>query len=198
MKISPIYRYPSLYTLCMKLLYGKYYNTRFETIAKEIPDGVDLLDVCCGDCVLHAYIGNKTSYVGVDSNPYFVQMAQKRSIRVFQKNLLEEELPMADYVVMLASLYQFIPFHKEIVDKLLRFARRKVLISEPVRNLADSSNPLLSFIARRATNAGAGDNIYRFTQATFYPFFEKNYPTHIEKLSYIPGKRECMVVLRKW
>ncbi len=42
---------------------------------------------------------------------------------------------------MQASLYHFLPDAHEIVERMLAAAGRRVIVSEPVRNLASSQNP---------------------------------------------------------
>jgi hypothetical protein len=180
----------------MRLLYRKNYKARFKSVSEEIPKGAEVLDVCCGDCKLYTLaLKGKVSYVGVDINPSFIENARKLSIKVLSLDVRNDALPYSDYVVMQASLYQFIPQHKQIVDKLLSSASRKVIICEPVRNLSDSNNPVISFIARYLANPGTGHKLDRFTEETFCSFFRDNYNEIIEKFKFIPGKRELMVIL---
>lgn len=133
-KSSFIYKNPRIYALFMWFLYGRNYEARFQSIAEEIPDAVELLDVCCGDCALYTWaLEGRVSYTGVDINSHFIKNAKKQSIKVLPLDIRVDNLPQSDYVVMQGSLYQFIPLHKQIVDKLLYSASRKVIISEPIR-----------------------------------------------------------------
>ncbi len=197
MKTSLVYKSPHLYTLFLRVLHGKNYRARYQAVSKEIPDGVEVLDVCCGDCALYTReLRNRVSYTGVDVNPHFLGNARKKSIKFLQLDVEKDDLPRADYVIMQGSLNQFIPRHKLMVDKLLRAARTKVIISEPIRNLATSNNIFLSFIARRSTDPGTGHKPYRFNKETFREFFEENYKAQTEKFKFIlPVKREMMVIL---
>lgn len=198
-KNSFIYRNPYIYTFLMKFLYGgrKYYIKRFKAIGEEIPDGVRVLEVCCGDCSLYTFaLKGRVSYTGIDINSRFVKSASKKSINAICMNIVtEDNLLSADYVVMQASLYQFIPKHKQIVDKLLDSASTKVIISEPIRNLSTSNNPIISFIAKKTTNPGTGSKPFRFTEETFRAFFRNNYNELIEKFKFVPGGRELIVIL---
>ena len=196
MKTSLIYRSPHIYALLMRFLYGKYYKTRLQSLGKEIPDSVKVLDVCCGDCALYTLVlKNRVSYTGIDINPVFIENARELSIKVLPLDIRTNDLPCSDYVLIQASLYQFIPQHKQIVDKLLDSASNKVIISEPVKALASSSNPIISFIARHSTNPGTGGKINRFTEKTFRIFFRNNYNELIEKFKFIAGGKELMVIL---
>jgi len=51
-------------------------------------------------------------------------------------------------MVIQGSLYQFIPYQKIIIDKLLTIAKKKVIISEPIINLISSRNKIISTIAK--------------------------------------------------
>jgi hypothetical protein len=53
---------------------------------------------------------------------------------------------------MLSSLYQFIPHERELVEEMLRRARRRVLVSEPVHNWATSDSRVLRRVARAMTH----------------------------------------------
>ena len=180
----------------MRFLYGRSYKARFQSIAEEIPNDVDVLDVCCGDCALYKQaLKDRVSYTGIDINPSFIKNAKKLSIKVLPLDVETDNLPHSDYIVLQASLYQFIPFHKHILDKLLDSASKKVIISEPIRNLSNSRNPIISFIARYSANPGTGHKMDRFTEKTFRTFFKNNYKEIIEKFKFVPGKRELIVVL---
>jgi len=196
MKTSFIYKNPRIYALLMRFLYGGVYHARFQSIAEEIPDGVNVLDVCCGDCALYTRaLKDRVSYTGIDINPNFIENGRKLFIKVLPLDIEIDNLPQSDYVVMQASLYQFIPLHKHIIDKLLDSALRKVIISEPIKTLSNSSNPIVSFIARHSANPGTGHKINRFTKKTFCTFFRNNYNELIERFKFIKGDKELMVIL---
>lgn len=196
MKSSFVYRSPQAYKLVMKLLYRKRYEDRYRSIAEEIPDGVKVLDVCCGDCALYTlFLKNKALYTGIDITDSFIKSAKKKLINIIPLDVRFDKLPQSDYIIMQASLYQFIPLHKQIVNNLLDSALKKVIISEPINNLSNSNNRVISFIARRSANPGTGHTKDRFIEETFREFFINNYNSRIEKFKFIPGKRELMVIL---
>ena len=94
-------------------------------------------------------------------------------------------LPPADYVVMQASLYHFLPDPGPLVDRMLRAARCRVIIAEPVRNLATSGVPWVSRLARRQTDPGTGGAAerggrlgFRFTPQTMDEFFSRYHQPH--------------------
>lgn len=194
---SLIYKYPSLYTWFIKFLYRRHYASRYRAISDEIEDNTSVIEICCGDCALYVQaLKNRVSYTGIDINPYFINRAAHLSINVRLLDVFKDTLPDADYVVMQGSLYQFIPHHKKIVENLLNSCRHKVIISEPIRNISNSTNRIISFIARYSVNPGTGDKVHRFTETSYREFFNKYFKGFIEKFAFIPGKRELMVVLK--
>lgn len=160
------YRSPRLYHLLMKFLYRDGYAERYEAIAELVPPGSSVLDVCCGDGRLfESCLARKgVSYIGLDINPAFIGAAASKGIDVRGFDIeLRDDLPAADVVVIQSSLYQFIPGHEKIIRKLLRAARSRVIISEPVRNYGSSANPLVRRLTACATNPGTGPKHDRFT-----------------------------------
>ena len=75
-------------------------------------------------------------------------------------------LPAADYVIMQASLYQFLPDAQPMVDRMLQAAHRQVILTEPVRNITNSKVAPLAFLGRRLTDPGDGQSAHRFTEET--------------------------------
>jgi hypothetical protein len=180
----------------MRILYGKNYKYRFTSISEEIPDKVKVLDVCCGDAALYSReLKGRVSYVGTDINKNFIKSGKRKFINILPLNVIRDDLPNSDYVIMQASLYQFIPNHKKIVEKLLNSANSKVIICEPIINLSKSKNRLISLIARYSGNPGTGHKTNRFDEKSFKSLFESFFENKIEKFKKIKGGRELMVVL---
>ncbi len=105
-----------------------------------------------------------------------------------------EPLPHADYVIMQASLYHFLPDARSIVERMLEAANIQVIIAEPIRNLASSDNRLVALAAKYLTNPGSGAQPSRFTEASLDRLFEF-YRERIERTFLIPGGREKVFVL---
>lgn len=152
----------------MHALYGSAYYGRFEALAQRIPEGASVLDVCCGPATLfHRYLKQKrVCYTGLDINPAFVRQVSAAGGTGLVWNLGEDRpLPRKQYVIMQSSLYHFLPDAEPIVERMLAAAEKQVLIAEPIRNLADSPNALVAFLARKLTNPGTGDQPHRFNEA---------------------------------
>lgn len=196
---SLIYNHRTAYHLLMRLLYGRYFSARYEAIAAVVPAGSAVVDVCAGDGYLYLnYLRPKAVlYQALDISPRLVQWMQRHGIQARQFDVWQDPLPLADIVIMQASLYQFLPDAAPVVQKMLCAARQCVIITEPIRNIASSDNPVLRFIGKRLTRPEAGDGVYhaqRFNQTTLLDFF-RQFPA-VERTQEMPGGREVMIVLR--
>ena len=197
MATSLIYKNTSMYELAMLLLYGRHYPSRYRAIADLIPSGSSVLDLCCGPALLyHRYLRAKSvQYTGLDINQAFIDRLTARggSGQVWDLRS-EEPLPPADYVIMQASLYHFLPDASPVVDRMLKAARKRVIIAEPIRNLATSNSRVLSWLGRAFTDAGSGAQILRFTEASLSEFFSA-YATRVSQCFSMAGGREKIYVL---
>jgi hypothetical protein len=196
---SPVYWSPTLYSLAMRLLYGRYYSARYTAVADLIPGNKSVHEACAGDCRLyrHFLIDRPIVYSASDINAVFVEAGKAKGINIKRLDVRTGIIPDADYVLMLASLYQFIPEHTAIVDRLLSSARERCIITEPVRNLATSDNPILRVIGRLGVNPGTGSAPHRFNEKSLDAFMFGTYAGRIERAELIAGGREKMFVLKR-
>ncbi len=194
---SPIYWHPLLYHLLMRLLYGKGFLDRYAALAQRIPDGASVLELCAGDCLLYRkfLFRKRITYLATDINSVFIAAAQRRGISMARLDAARDPLPVTDIIVMQASLYQFIPHHKEIVDKMLASGRTSVILAEPVKNLSDSKNPIIAWLARHNANPGSGTKPARFNLNTLAAFIAAHYQGKLLETRMIAGGREMLVVL---
>ena len=96
---------------------------------------------------------------------------------------------------MQGSLYQFIPNHKDIIQKMLDSARYKVIISEPIINLVNSKNKIISTLAKHSANPGTGNKKIRFTKESLNVDLHRHFKRNIENIYLIAGGRDMLVVL---
>ncbi|NNH75332.1 class I SAM-dependent methyltransferase [Nocardia uniformis] len=198
MSTNLIYRHGTVYELLMRGLYGRHYRARYRAVASRIPGGADVLDLCCGPATLYTrhLRGNSVRYTGLDLNERFIARLERAGASGQVWDLHSETpLPAADYVVMQASLYHFLPDPEPVIDRMLAAARHGVLIAEPVRNLTASDNRVLAGIGSRFTDPGDGEQPRRFTEETLDELF-RGYPEHVEERTLIAGGREKLYVLR--
>jgi SAM-dependent methyltransferase len=195
---SLIYRSATGYELLMRALYGRYYSARMSTLAGEVPPGSSVLELCCGPATLYRrrLRGQVRDYVGIDVNPGFVAMLRRQGIDAREQDLAAPngELPPADVVLMQASLYHFLPDAERIIDRMLAAARERVIVSEPVRNLASSGVPIVRSIGRRAADPGTGGHATRFDEQSLKTLMDR-YGDRVVKSFAIPGGRERVFVL---
>jgi SAM-dependent methyltransferase len=195
---SLVYRSSVSYELLMRVLYGRHYDDRMRAVAAEVPDGASVLELCCGPGTLYLrYLRARTSaYTGVDVNPRFVKQLRQRGVDARLLDLASStgDLPAADVVVLQASLYHFLPAPERILDRMVAGAHDRVIVSEPVRNLASSDLPLVGRIGRRAADPGVGGHAHRFTEKTLADVMA-GYDDRVLKSFLIPGGRERVYVL---
>jgi SAM-dependent methyltransferase len=200
---SFFYKSAWLYEALMIGLYHGAYVERYKSLAALVPEGSSVVDVCCGPARLYfSHLRFKrVSYIGLDINPGFVARLASAGFENVTGKVWDltatEPLPRADYVIMQASLYHFLPDPRPIVDRMLAAAEVNVILAEPVRNVADSKNPLLAWLARKLTNPGTGDQPHRFNQDRFEKFVDyyrgENRVIHSCPIA---GGREWLCVLR--
>ena len=199
MSTSLIYRSAAGYELLMRGLYGRHYGDRMRAVSEQVPDGASVLELCCGPGTLYLrYLQTRTrGYVGIDVNPGFVERLKRHGIdarRVDLASSPDDPLPPADAVIMQASLYHFLPDPERILDRMLAAARDRVIVSEPVRNLASSDLPLIGRLGRGAADPGVGGHAQRFTEETLGALMAR-YRERTLKSFPIPGGRERVYVL---
>jgi len=195
---SLIYAHPSIYQLLMRLIYGAGFGARYQALSDLIPDGADVFEACAGDAYLYEQHlkARGVKYRAGELNPGFVSHARARGIAMQHFDLCRDAVPEADIVLLHASLYQFMPDHQAVVSRLLAAARQTLIISEPVRNLSSSPNPLIRWLARRSADPGSGHKAQRFDEASLDAFFHEHYADRIVQHTLIPGGREKIYCLR--
>jgi SAM-dependent methyltransferase len=195
---SLVYRSALGYELLMRGLYGRHYAARMHAVAEQVPHGASVLELCCGPGTLYLrYLRGRTSgYIGIDVNPGFVQRLRRRGLDARRLDLIagEDPLPSADAVILQASLYHFLPRPEAIIDRMLAAARDRVIVSEPVRNLASSEIAVIARVGRRAADPGVGGHARRFTEETLAGLMA-GYRERILRSFPIPGGRETVYVL---
>ncbi len=198
MSTSLIYRSALGYELLMRGLYGRHYAARMSAIAEQVPVGSSVVELCCGPGTLYRrhLRARAGDYIGLDVNEGFVTRLRRAGVDARSLDLadVQEPLPSAEVVIMQASLYHFLPDAAQIVDRMLDAATQRVIISEPVRNLASSDRRWVGALGRRAADPGVGGHAARFTEATLDDLMSR-WPARISTSFLIPGGREKVYVL---
>jgi trans-aconitate methyltransferase len=181
----------------MRALYGRHFHARYQAIAAFVPPGVEVVDVCAGDCYLYLtqLRAKSVQYLGLDISPQMVAWARRRGIAAQEFNVWQDVIPHADFVLMQASLYQFITHAEHILHRLIIAARQKVIIAEPIQNLTASSHRLLAALTHRLTVPSGTDDSYtgrRFDRDSLMALFTSF--QEFEGGYRIPGEREWIGV----
>ena len=195
---SPVYWHPKFYAFTMKRLYGTAYESRYTQLQKLIPDNCELLELCMGDMLFYEkYLKEKNiQYSCADVNPIFVNAAKRKGINAKLMDILKEDIPKADYILIQGALYHSIPDQTAFIKKLFDSANKQVIISECLKNVSNSSNGLISNLAAFMSKAKAGQSKIKFTKKTLKEAFsglEKNIVQWIEPADSI----ETIIVLQK-
>lgn len=193
---SLIYRSALGYGLVMRVLYGRYYGARDAAVATHVPDGASVLELCCGPGRLYRneLCGRVGSYIAIDSNAGFVDRLRLRGVDAHQADVATTDLPVADVVLMQASLYHFLPDAESMVRRMLSAARERVVISEPVRNLAQSRVAIVARLASAGAATAGGAQAKRFDDASLRQLMERFGETIVTS-QLVPGGRERVYVL---
>ena len=195
---SLIYRSSLAYGLVMAVLYGRYYRARSRSVAALVPEGASVLELCCGPGTLYlGYLKPKdVRYRGLDLNPVFVRRLRRLGVDAEVADVgAPEPLPTADIVLIQASLYHFLPDARPLIDRMRAAARRAVIVSEPVRNLATSRWPLVARMAGASASPGDRHHSDRFTEASLDALMA-GYGEGVCESRLIPGGRDKIYVLR--
>ncbi|HEX4363410.1 MAG TPA: class I SAM-dependent methyltransferase [Solirubrobacteraceae bacterium] len=193
---SLVYRSAWGYGLAMRVLYGRYYAARDAAVAAHIPDGASVLELCCGPArlYLHELNGRVGSYAALDASQRFVQRLLSRGVDARCADVARAELPVADVVVMQASLYHFMPEAEAMIRRMRAASRMSTIIAEPVRNLASSR---LGIVARLGAGGAAtqqGAQSQRFDEDSLHTLMER-FGDAVVSSEPIPGGREHVYVL---
>lgn len=180
----------------MRVLYGRYYGTRDAAVAAHVPYGASVLELCCGPARLYrAELRERVGpYMALDSNARFVDWLRPRGVDARQADVTTADLPVADVVLMQASLYHFLPDAEAMVRRMLAAARERVVISEPVRNLAGSRVPIVARLASAGTATAGGAQARRFDEASLAALMER-FGEAVLTCQPIAGGRERIYVL---
>lgn len=195
---SPVYWHPKLYAFTMRVLYDSFYETRYTHLQKLIPDNCQLLELCMGDLYFYEnYLQKKNiKYSCADVNPVFVKAAKAKKTDACLLDMLKDEIPVSDYILIQGSLYHSIPHQTAFIRKLLNSCNKQLIISENTKNVSNSGTGLISSLAAFFSKAKAGQSKIKFTKEmlkTTFIGFEKNIVHWIES----PDSLETIIVLQK-
>lgn len=162
---SLIYSSPPLLELALRIKYRRFYHIRLARVAQEVDEGAKVVDLCSGDSAIYLrYLWKKrVDYLGIEINPRMARLVRQKGVKIITTDARTYTVPPCDVLLCLASLYQF---SKETLD-LIRSAQQaanKIVLLEPIENLAGSRYPLLASLAAKITDFGEGPISFRFQE----------------------------------
>jgi trans-aconitate methyltransferase len=165
-RAGPIYWSPRGYKAAMNVL-QRWRTHELEQVANEIRPGARVVDLCCGDAALARHVTERgATYTGLDINPGFVKFGKTQGLDVRLWDARTDPVPDADVVCLTSSLYQFSPDERDLLDRMLEAARERVLLAEPVENVAAARSPLLRRLALWVTSVDGQVFESRHTEET--------------------------------
>ena len=180
----------------MRVLYGRYYAARDAAVAAHVPDGANVLELCCGPArlYLHELRGRVGGYVALDVSERFVARLRALGVDARCADVASAELPVAD-VVDHAGEPLSVPAAGRGRDRRMRDAARfSVIVAEPVRNLASSPLGLVARLAAGAAATQQGAHAQRFDAASLQALMQR-FGDAVVAHEPIPGGREHLYVL---
>jgi SAM-dependent methyltransferase len=165
-----IYWSPAVYRVTMKLLEGRRGQADMYQHVTQQVKGCSVLELCCGDGEFIRWV-NPTDYQGIDKNPAFVQSLRRKGIAVIEGDVLSIPWPNADCLVMINSLYHFIHDLQRLREKIRSHPGRRIIISEPVKNLLPELPPLLRRLGAWVTRVDGRSHPERFSEDALRKFF---------------------------
>lgn len=180
----------------MRVLYGRYYAARDAAVAAHVPDGASVLELCCGPARLYLreLRGRIGSYVAMDASALFVDRLRRRGVDARRADVATAELPVAEIVVMQASLYHFLPDAEGMLRRMRAAAIRSVVVAEPVRNLASSRLGLVARLGAGAAATAQGAQAQRFDAESLRELMAR-FGDAVQSCEPAPGGREHVYVL---
>lgn len=188
---SPIYLHPVLYELSLRLLYNVHYNNRYREVSDLIPAGGTVCDICAGDAALYRYFLCKKNveYTVFDFNTKFTGWLSKKNIHSINANVISDAIPESDYIVMMGSLCQFIPNERTILSKLVKATKKRLIVTEPIRNLSSSAFPIVRWLGRILSQTKESDHPHRFRYETLVPLLNE---FDFSGFRFVAGERDLL------
>lgn len=196
---SIIYKSPLVYNLAIRALYTSNFTDRYIQISNIISSGSSVVELCCGDMYLYRkFLSQKhIQYTGIDNSSAFYSYAIKHDIKFLHQDVFNAQIPQADFVIMQASLYHFLPNPEKLVRSMIAASGMAAIIAEPVKNIAQSSNLILRFLSK-VLSTPAASNQYanlRFNNDSFQHFCDQF--VELKALSPIANGREMLAIFNK-
>jgi hypothetical protein len=196
--VSLIYRNIWAYRFVMNMLYLGKYRRRFNDITDQIGK-VDqsVVELCFGDIHIASYCKESArSWIGYDINEAFVAHARKNGHHAVCADILSiESLPRADVLIFAGSLYHFNANLEKIWD-LMTSCSRKIILSEPVRNITALKNGI-GKIGAQASAVKNGAEVFRFDRNSLTQMLNRFQETHRFSYQIVSEKKDILITIHE-
>ena len=194
MRFGLIYATPDLYDWAMRTIYRDRHDERFHSVAEEVEEGDEVVDLCAGTALLYNALRDKSvNYRAFDINPGFVRALRARAIAAECLDVEKMHIPEADVVTMSSALYHFYPRCAELLQRMRVSARKKVVLVEPVNNNANSNLPLWGAFARWVSRVDGREVPFHFDRESLERLCDELAGPQRREL--VCGDRDMRVVL---
>jgi hypothetical protein len=134
---SPAYWNAVCYEFFMRYIWrqsGYIRAQHWKAIVEWIPEGARVVEVAAGTGRFYrdVLVGRVGHYLALDINQAFVDDMIKKGINARCSDIRRGAIPSGDTVIILSALYHFKDRAPEMLNKLLKAARERLIILEPV------------------------------------------------------------------
>lgn len=193
-----IYRNIWIYRLVMNMLYHGRYRQRFKDITNQIEEkDHTVVELCFGDILIASYCRETDrSWIGYDINEVFVDYALKFGHNAVCTDILSlENLPRADVLIFAGSLYHFNGnMHK--IWELMTSCSKKIILSEPVRNITSLKNGI-GKIGARASTVKNGAESFRFDRNSLTEMLNRFQEPYHFSYQIISEKKDILITIHE-
>lgn len=156
-----------------QLYFRKRWVFRYQEVTKYINPGESVLELCAGDGVLSTYL-NKNKYTGFEFNQAFINYGIRKRRNLVLADILAHPFPESDLIIMISSLYHFIPNAQAVFDKMKNSCRKRIVICENVACLSTSANKWLNMLGKVISVAHNGTGTHRYSKEEICGFLKEN------------------------
>jgi hypothetical protein len=182
----------------MNLLYVGKYRGRFSDITRLIGENDNcVVELCFGDIHIASYCKNSTrTWIGYDINDVFVDHAIKYGHNAVCTDVLSlESLPRADVLIFAGSLYHFNGNLPKIWE-LMTSCSKKIILSEPVRNITSLNNGI-GKIGARASTVKNGAECFRFDRNSLTDMLKRFQEPYNFSYQIISEKKDILITIHE-
>jgi SAM-dependent methyltransferase len=159
----------------------------------ELITGESVLELGCGTARLREFIPKETEYLGIELNENFIEYAKKKGReRVIKGDILKDNLPKADAVLLTDVLHHVNPSHEKLLRRAKDCAKERVIVCEPYDRPGTLAGRLTDIFGKILDKDGFNECTSWMTKDKVIEFMEKHGAEEIMQVnSHIIGIIPC-------